>query len=129
MKGNHDYGYGESGIKAQIAMTDSSKYWSFPDCCYTKTFSFQGGQVGIVFLDTTTLAPDVNSMTSSVSNKEEIRYNQLVQIDSMLSKLSAVSWLLVVGHYPIYTGYTCINIFLFIYIHVQIYENNYFQKG
>jgi hypothetical protein len=51
-----------------------------------------------------------NSVSSSAENKEEIRANQLVQVDSMLSKLSRmneVSWLLVVGHYPIYTGGNC----------------------
>mmetsp|Transcript_33136 Transcript_33136/g.31585 ORF Transcript_33136/g.31585 Transcript_33136/m.31585 type:complete len:133 (+) Transcript_33136:181-579(+) len=108
--GNHDYGYGSTGTEAQIAMTDVSEYWDFPDYCYMKTFSFQGGLVGIVFVDTVTLAPDVNSVSSSVENKEEIRSNQLVQVDSMLSKLSKmneVSWLLVVGHYPIHTGGNC----------------------
>jgi hypothetical protein len=58
MKGNHDYGYGSTGTEAQIAMTDESEYWSFPDYCYMKTFPFQGGQIGIVFTDTVTLAPD-----------------------------------------------------------------------
>jgi hypothetical protein len=39
-------------------MTYESEYWVFPDYCYMKTFSFQGGLVGIVFIDTVTLAPD-----------------------------------------------------------------------
>jgi hypothetical protein len=77
-------------------------------------------------------------VSSSAENKEEIRSSQLVQVDSMLSKLSKmneVSWLLVVGHYPIHTGgnykYSSKHAYReyihlhFIYIHIIVYLHFY----
>lgn len=64
--GNHDYGYGATGVQAQIQRyhdhTDDD-IWMFESTNYTKTFTIPGeggGKVCVVFIDTTTLAPSVN---------------------------------------------------------------------
>ena len=64
--GNHDYGYGATGVNAQLQRytehTDDD-IWVFPSTNYTKRFAIPGeggGSVCIVFIDTTTLAPSVN---------------------------------------------------------------------
>jgi hypothetical protein len=64
--GNHDYGYGATGVKAQIQRTyehTDDDIWMMESTNYTKRFSIPGvgaGTVCIVFIDTTTLAPSVN---------------------------------------------------------------------
>lgn len=64
--GNHDYGYGNTGVQAQLTRykehTDDD-IWIFPDTNYTRRFDIPGpagGSVQIIFIDTTTLAPSVN---------------------------------------------------------------------
>jgi hypothetical protein len=63
--GNHDYGYGQQGLEAQMKRQRTSDYttglWQFPNTNYSKVFSIPGGgALGIVFVDTTTLAPSRN---------------------------------------------------------------------
>jgi hypothetical protein len=63
--GNHDYGYGQQGLEAQMMRGVTSDYttnlWQFPNTNYSKVFPIPGGgAVGIVFVDTTTLAPSHN---------------------------------------------------------------------
>mmetsp|Transcript_29854 Transcript_29854/g.30291 ORF Transcript_29854/g.30291 Transcript_29854/m.30291 type:complete len:582 (-) Transcript_29854:15-1760(-) len=114
--GNHDYGYGWSGVKAQIdrtyyASAESESLWQFPATNYTKSFSIPGGgSVMIVFVDTTTLAPSENRCCNSeggVSEAEQAARitNQLVSITNMLEETveNPPTWLLVAGHYPVYS--------------------------
>lgn len=69
--GNHDYGYGATGVKAQIARTyehTDDDIWTFPSTNYTRRFAIPGeggGSVAVVFIDTTTLAPTVNKCCNS----------------------------------------------------------------
>lgn len=65
--GNHDYGYGKQGIFAQLLRTKSSindysnQLWQFPSTNYSKLFTIPGGgSLGVIFVDTTTLAPSQN---------------------------------------------------------------------
>lgn len=65
--GNHDYGYGKQGIQAQLSRTKtlindySNNLWQFPSTNYSKLFYIPGGgTLGIIFVDTTTLAPSQN---------------------------------------------------------------------
>jgi tartrate-resistant acid phosphatase type 5 len=64
--GNHDYGYGATGVLAQLERSNlhtDDDAWEMPSTNYTKTFSIPGGKGGtvqIIFIDTTTLAPSVN---------------------------------------------------------------------
>ena len=68
--GNHDYGYGLSGIEAQIQRYRDhvdGDLWQFPATNYSKTFSIPGGNgtVTVIFIDTTTLAPSENKCCNS----------------------------------------------------------------
>jgi hypothetical protein len=65
--GNHDYGYGQQGLQAQMDRSDTDDYtdnlWQFPSTNYSKLFPIPGGgAVGVVFVDTTTLAPSQNKL-------------------------------------------------------------------
>ena len=63
---SHDYGYGSSGVTAQL---DKSKYntlWRFPYYYYTNTYILSPTHISYnhsiqyVYIDTTTLAPSMN---------------------------------------------------------------------
>lgn len=62
--GNHDYGSGTNGVKAQVARTSfgDDDFWTMPDTNYSKTFGIPNtnDSVMFVFCDTTTLAPSEN---------------------------------------------------------------------
>jgi hypothetical protein len=64
--GNHDYGYGATGVQAQLdryrKQDTDDDVWIFPSTNYTKRFYSQDRQcsVQIIFVDTTTLAPNEN---------------------------------------------------------------------
>ena len=58
-----DYGYGATGINAQIAKTYESTegLWNMPHQNYYKNFYIPGGgAIALIFVDTTTLAPSLN---------------------------------------------------------------------
>jgi tartrate-resistant acid phosphatase type 5 len=112
--GNHDYGFGLSGISAQIDRTTSGDddLWTMPSTNYTQIFSIGGGAtLQIVFIDTTTLAPSENSCCNenggvSVSEQSTRIASQLSNIIAILEKASIhkPTWLLVAGHYPVYSS-------------------------
>lgn len=69
--GNHDYGYGLTGVKAQLQRakehTDDD-IWEMPSTNFTRRFDIPGkagGSVAIIFIDTTTLAPSINRCCNS----------------------------------------------------------------
>ena len=63
--GNHDYGYGSSGVNAQLARqrehTDDD-FWRMPSTNYSQRYDLpdNSGCAEIIYIDTTTLAPSVN---------------------------------------------------------------------
>jgi len=67
--GNHDYGYGQTGVEAQIERhyTDlDDGLWAMTATNYSKVFSVPGGvEVLVIFIDTTTLAPSENRCCNS----------------------------------------------------------------
>ena len=65
--GNHDYGYGQSGVQAQIDKTQEGGLWHMPALNYSQRFDLPSGSgsVEIIFIDTTTLAPSVTGTTNS----------------------------------------------------------------
>lgn len=68
--GNHDYGYGDEGLQAQINRRQTDDYtdnlWRFPSTNYSEIFEIPGGGIlAIVFVDTTTLAPSQNKCCNS----------------------------------------------------------------
>lgn len=114
--GNHDYGYGSTGVQAQIDRTDAQQsddnLWNMPATNYSRTFATgDGATVTIVFIDSTTLAPSENKCCNSkggVSTSEQASRisNQLGSIDRMLQEatLAYSTWLVVIGHYPVYSS-------------------------
>jgi hypothetical protein len=58
--GNHDYGFGASGVQAQIDRTDAhvrdDDLWVFPATNYSRAFRSGNVSVQIVFVDTTTVS-------------------------------------------------------------------------
>jgi len=109
--GNHDH---EGNVSAQIAYTALSKRWFFPSLYYTVTKKFtssSGKDVSIqyVFIDTVTLAPvnrgdDEDKKVAFVDDVEEFKADQQ-QWDFVYSTLnsSTADWLIVVGHYSLYS--------------------------
>jgi UDP-2,3-diacylglucosamine pyrophosphatase LpxH len=86
--GNHDH---LGNVSAQLAYSKMSARWIFPSLYYTKTISLpDGGDVLFVFIDTCGLVDKNDS-------------NQFAWIETTLSSASSATWVIVVGHYPIYS--------------------------
>ena len=115
MIGNHDLGYGDSGVQAQVDRTtantsDDDGVWSMPSTNYTFKMDIPGsaGYVQVVAVDTTWLAPSENEATDERSTN-----TKLARMKSQLSNLYGIfeetlqtprpTWLLVAGHYPIHS--------------------------
>lgn len=111
--GNHDYGYGVTGVRAQLDRTSQNPdgAWQFPATNYTKSFDIPGGgRVQIIFVDTTTLAPSENKCCNtnggiSQELQAERIADQLMHVTRMLEETveDPPTWLLMVGHYPIFS--------------------------
>jgi tartrate-resistant acid phosphatase type 5 len=109
--GNHDYGYGYTGIAAQLEgpSTDDNN-WHLPANDYIKTFPLpDGGYIAIVFIDTVTLAPsECDSCSYQNASDGKALAEQYSKIEGMLSSVTtsdnAATWLLMVGHYPIFSA-------------------------
>lgn len=115
--GNHDH-YGN--ITAQIAFSEHDSRWTFPNIYYTKSFTskddpaFQEGDtevtMDIIFIDTIDLAGSSNIEDET----DEHYYDKLPArevsdapeqwnwIEEQL-KASKADYLVVVGHYPVYS--------------------------
>ena len=66
--GNHDWGYGLSGIQAQVDRTKlyPNGLWQMPSTNYSKSFSVgNDATLLMLFIDTTTLAPSLNKCCNS----------------------------------------------------------------
>lgn len=104
--GNHDY---HGSIEAQVQRTfvNGETMWTMPETYYYETFDLpKGGTMSIVFIDTCLLDPYQKDTELVLSNPQwqEMRQAQLEWIDSTLEELSqTATWLVVAGHYPIYS--------------------------
>jgi len=109
--GNHDYGMGYQGVRAQIQKTKVDPLWNMPAQNYVESFPLNdGGVLTIVFVDTTTLAPSLNKCCNekggvSTSEQQKVIKAQLEIIENLLIQATKLngqpSWLVVSGHYPI----------------------------
>eukprot|EP00607_Mallomonas_marina_P009967 CAMPEP_0182419782 /NCGR_PEP_ID=MMETSP1167-20130531/4150_1 /TAXON_ID=2988 /ORGANISM="Mallomonas Sp, Strain CCMP3275" /LENGTH=704 /DNA_ID=CAMNT_0024594871 /DNA_START=42 /DNA_END=2156 /DNA_ORIENTATION=- len=110
--GNHDYGQQDQAgsIDAQIEYTYDSR-WNAGRCYMvssTVPYSDPAVTVDIVFIDSTLLAPEVTYQTSTKSgisyNKQ--KYLQRQQLNCLEDYLlgSTADFLIVAGHYPIFTS-------------------------
>lgn len=104
--GNHDY---HVDPQAQIDRTYSSEedIWTMPARYYVLNYSLpDGGIVSIVNIDTQLIdtGHDDTSIIYSNPNWKEVRTTHLQWIDRTLAEQSKIAtWVLVAGHYPIYS--------------------------
>lgn len=104
--GNHDY---RANIQAQIERTyeTGETVWNFPATYYVKNHGLEdGGLLSIVYIDTQILDPDHDDtqIIFNHSNWEQEREDHLDWIESTLrAQYDIATWLIVVGHYPIYS--------------------------
>lgn len=106
--GNHDYGSnkGAGNIQAQLDYNDGRWHAGH---CYMQSFTIPNTAVtvDIVFVDSTLLAPEETYQTSTASgiSVEEQGSRQQQQIECLESYLagSNAHYLLVAGHYPIFS--------------------------
>jgi len=112
--GNHDLGYGDTGIQAQIDRTsattnDDNGEWQFPSPYYTVSYDIPGGGfVQVIVVDTTTLSPSVAKSTSQASTETQsaLIQAQAAYLYEILEKTLVSprpTWLLVMGHYQIFS--------------------------
>ena len=87
--GNHDLGYGDRGVQAQVDRTnvdlnDDDGIWTMPSTNYTFKYYIPGssGFVQVVAIDTTWLAPSENEATDEASTS-----TKLARLKSQLSHL------------------------------------------
>ena len=101
--GNHDYGYGDAGILAQINKTEEDMYWNMPHDYYAKEFDIPcgGGTLLVLFVNSCTLAPKVTEATQVDDSLQETRIQE--QQDYFIDVLenSHADWKIAVGHYPL----------------------------
>jgi tartrate-resistant acid phosphatase type 5 len=118
--GNHDYGYGDVGAVAQLDRAKesldsddiSAGVWQFDSYNYSKCMdipSATGGTICLIFIDTTTLAPseerNCNEEGGISTETQAIRIaDQLNHIEQMLIDAENSTWVVVCGHYPIFTS-------------------------
>jgi len=102
--GNHDH---NGNISAQIEYSKLSKRWNFPDLYYKLTFgSPDGAIVDIIMIDTVQLCGNSDTdmlglkPTGPVSQQKAEDQWQFIE-DSL--KNSRADYLLVAGHYPVYS--------------------------
>jgi tartrate-resistant acid phosphatase type 5 len=105
--GNHDH---KGSVESQIAYTNQSTRWTFPDYWYsfTKQFSTPSGDkvsVQFVMIDTVLLSGSLNDDDDDGPNSDidmEIASAQWDWIHSTL-KSSVADWVFVAGHYPVWS--------------------------
>lgn len=107
--GNHDH---KGNVSAQIAYSQLSPRWTFPDYYYKKTFSWTAGQktvsADVLFIDTVLLAGNSDDLVEEFGELEgpadqKLAETQWAWIEENL-KASTADYLFVAGHYPIWSG-------------------------
>eukprot|EP00607_Mallomonas_marina_P004659 CAMPEP_0182428496 /NCGR_PEP_ID=MMETSP1167-20130531/23061_1 /TAXON_ID=2988 /ORGANISM="Mallomonas Sp, Strain CCMP3275" /LENGTH=810 /DNA_ID=CAMNT_0024611433 /DNA_START=183 /DNA_END=2615 /DNA_ORIENTATION=- len=108
--GNHDHGTDQQAgsLQAQIDYHYVDSNWN-AGYCYLQSFTIPNSQttVDIVFVDTQYIAPEETYMTSTDAgiSEDTQAYRQEQQLECLEGYLSAstAGFLLVAGHYPIYS--------------------------
>ena len=118
--GNHDYGYGDKGAAAQLERSKifspenddiSLDIWQFESYNYSKCMEIPGtiDTICVIFIDTVTLAPseerNCNEEGGISTDLQAARIaDQLFHVENMLIAAINSTWLVVVGHYPVYSS-------------------------
>ncbi|OWF44778.1 tartrate-resistant acid phosphatase type 5-like [Mizuhopecten yessoensis] len=102
--GNHDH---HGNVSAQIAYSNVDKRWHFPNYYYKMSMSVPGGAtMDIIMIDTVLLCGNTGMDEEGAQPKGpsnvKVADDQWAWISSML-QLSTADFLLVAGHYPVYS--------------------------
>jgi len=97
--GNHDHHYGRGQGQIDFYRNKRDSRWTMPDYWYSQHFHLQESNVTVhmVFIDTIILSGDGN-VTWPTQRKEQYQW-----IEKTL-EASRADWLIVIGHYPVYSG-------------------------
>jgi len=113
--GNHDWGYGLSGVQAQVDRTTATDddLWEMPSTNYTRIIDLDNdqGSLVIVSIDTTTLAPSENECCGEEKWKKSVIRDRIAQqlqrtelgLQWAWKYAPRPMWLMVAGHYPIFS--------------------------
>ena len=103
--GNHDYN-GNVDMQVKRTLIDQGM-WTMPSRYYAFNYSLpDGGSVCIVYIDTCLLNPEAMGTQSLLNDRDwrQKKQEHLEWIDNALSQHNETStWLVVAGHYPIYS--------------------------
>ncbi|XP_075433627.1 tartrate-resistant acid phosphatase type 5 [Ascaphus truei] len=104
MAGNHDH---NGNVSAQIAYSNVSSRWNFPDYYYDLSFSVPGSNasVRLVVLDTVTLCGNSDDFVGGQPEGPESAERAGRQLAWLRQKLAGAreDYLLVAGHYPVWS--------------------------
>eukprot|EP01041_Mallomonas_annulata_P003151 gene3151-6201_t len=103
--GNHDY---HGNVSAQVERTAlDNGVWTMPDKYYYYNYEIPGGGIlCIVYIDTCLIDPSAHDTEAIYSNPnwEQLRQDHLDWIEDVLAEQNkTATWLLVAGHYPVYS--------------------------
>eukprot|EP01041_Mallomonas_annulata_P002192 gene2192-4263_t len=107
--GNHDYGSdrGAGSIQAQIDYAADSRWHA--DHCFLTSYTVPNSEttLDVIYVDSTLIAPEETYQTStksgiSSSTQQYLQQEQVTCAENYLSK-STASFLVVAGHYPIFS--------------------------
>lgn len=112
--GNHDLGYGKTGVDALVNRTthhSDDDEWVMPSQWYSRRYAspYNFVSVEIVVVDTTWLAPSETEATSQVSEEVqswrlEEQLKGLEAIFEKSEKLGVPTYRIVAGHYPMFSN-------------------------
>lgn len=115
--GNHDHHYGRGQGEIDFYKNKRDNRWIMPDYWYTQVFTIPGtsSTVEVVFIDTILLTGQTASASASdaaaiqaMANKFGVsaKFLQDAQLQWIENTLAAskADWLIVTGHYPIFSG-------------------------
>jgi tartrate-resistant acid phosphatase type 5 len=104
--GNHDY---HGSVSAQVQRTTYSyeNMWTMPASYYSYNYLVAGGGVlTIIYIDTSLLDPYARDTSAILDDNDwqNARNNHLDWIESAIrDALESSQWIVVAGHYPIYS--------------------------
>lgn len=109
--GNHDYGVGfETMAFAQgPARGKVDPNWKTKGTNYTIQFEIPGGgQLAVIFADTTSLSPMTNKVTNEnggigVDEQGRRIVDQVARLRGYYEAAQGSAWILTAGHYPVYS--------------------------
>jgi tartrate-resistant acid phosphatase type 5 len=98
--GNHDY---HQNVEAQIQYSQiSNGKWNMDGHYFARNFSFDGTTAKFIYIDTIWFGPKVSGSTP-VDDQPTKFAEQLAWFESELKASTSFDWLIVTGHYPLFS--------------------------